>query len=179
MPYRMFGMAGAPTSRGYSAISVAFALIAVGPVSVSVADELRPDPKSIEFFEKRIRPLLAARCASCHGPSQQSSSLRLDSREAILRGGNRGPAIIPGDAKISLLSRAIRHEGLKMPVGGKLDSDEIAAIETWINQGAPWPNATGTTSPSAGAPGLYERLRTEHWAFQPVRNREPDELAHA
>src|SRR5258708_40281239 len=158
MRYRMFGID--------FAMPLAFALVAV---SVS-ADDRKPDPKSIEFFEKQVRPLLVARCASCHGPAQQFSSLRLDSREALLRGGTRGPAIVPGDAKASLLARAIRHDGLKMPVGGKLDGGEIAAIEKWINLGAPWPNDSATS----GAPGLYERLKKEHWAFQRVRSPQPD-----
>ena len=74
------------------------------------------------------------------GRSQQFSSLRVDSREALLKGGNRGPAIVPGDANLSLLAKAIRHDGLKMPVGGKLAAEEIAAIEKWINLGAPWPD---------------------------------------
>src|SRR6267143_4233291 len=117
MRYRMFGID--------FAMPLAFALVAV---SVS-ADDRKPDPKSIEFFEKQVRPLLVARCASCHGPSQQFSSLRVDSREALLRGGNRGPAIVPGDAQLSQLAKAIRHEGLKMPVDGKLEAQEIAVLE--------------------------------------------------
>src|SRR4051794_18297360 len=75
-------------------------------LSISAAQEPKPDPKSIEFFERQVRPILSARCLSCHGSKQQFSSLRLDSREALLRGGNRGPAIIPGDAQLSLLAKA-------------------------------------------------------------------------
>jgi mono/diheme cytochrome c family protein len=72
-------------------------------------------------------------CISCHGPAQQFSSLRVDSRDALLKGGHRGPAIVPGDANLSILAKAVRHEGLKMPLGGKLPPEEIAAIERWIN----------------------------------------------
>lgn len=134
------------------------------------------DAKSIELFEKQVRPVLAAKCYSCHGPEQQFSSLRVDSREALLKGGNRGPALVPGDATLSLLAKAIRHDGLKMPVGGKLADAEIAAIESWISAGAPWP--ADAAKPSAAAkPGLYERLRKEHWAFQPVRDPKPPEIA--
>ena len=67
----------------YAGISLTLALVAV-----LSAQDLAPDPKSIEFFEKEVRPLLVARCLSCHGPQQQFSSLRIDSREALLRGGN-------------------------------------------------------------------------------------------
>ena len=96
-------------------------------------------PPSIEFFESQVRPVLAKQCFSCHGPSQQFSSLRLDSRNRMLKGGSKGPAIVAGRAAESLLVKAIRHEGLKMPLGGKLKDEEIAAIEKWINLGAPWP----------------------------------------
>ena len=151
-----------------AAIRGLLALLTAGLLPASPADDLKPDPTTIEFFEKQVRPLLVARCASCHGASQQFSSLRVDSREALLRGGNRGPAIVPGDAQLSLLAKAVRHEGLKMPVGGKLEPGEIAALEKWINLGAPWPEDTGTPAAKAGTPGLYERLKKEHWAFQPV-----------
>src|SRR5262245_60485639 len=107
--------------------------------SVSSAQNVQQDPKSIEFFEKQVRPILISRCVTCHGPKQQFGSLRIDSREALLHGGDRGPAIVPGDAQLSLLAKAIRHDGLKMPAGGKLAEGEIADIEKWINMGAPWP----------------------------------------
>src|SRR5882724_4136493 len=118
--------------RGYSALFFLFTLLSTAPMPVPAAHDLRPDPRAIEFFEKQVRPLLIARCATCHGASQQFSSLRVDSREALLRGGNRGPAIVPGDAQLSLLAKAVRHDGLKMPVGGKLETSEIAAVEKWI-----------------------------------------------
>src|SRR6186713_3173522 len=86
------------------------------------------------FFEGRVRPVLAAKCYSCHGADRQFSDLRLDSREAIVKGGQRGPAA-------DLIRAAIRHEGpLKMPPAGKLTADEIAAIDQWIGKGFPWPN---------------------------------------
>src|SRR6267154_2482860 len=129
-------MIRAAALRGSSALFLLFALLATEHLPVSAADDLKPDSNTVEFFEKQVRPLLVARCVSCHGASQQFSSLRVDSREALLRGGNRGPAIVPGDAELSLLAKAVRHEGLKMPVGGKLEPGEIAAIERWISVGA-------------------------------------------
>src|SRR5229473_1649854 len=142
-------------SRRHSTVPLLLVVLVTGVLPVSADEVKSPDAKAIEFFESKVRPVLVARCVSCHGASQQFSSLRLDSREALLRGGNRGPAIVPGDAQLSLLAKAVRHDGLKMPVGGKLDGDEIAAIEKWINLGAPWPNDSATS----GAPGLYERLK--------------------
>ena len=151
---------------------IIFLVLAAGH-RTPAADGAKPDPKSIEFFEKQIRPVLVSRCVSCHGPSQQFSSLRVDSREALLKGGNRGPAIVPGDASLSLLAKAIRHDGIKMPVGGKLADNDIDALEKWINIGAPWPD---TPAAAVGAPGLYDRLKKEHWAYQPVRNPQPPEV---
>src|SRR3954468_317267 len=135
MPGEMTGASGV---RRKSAPFLLLGFLATQQMPLPAAD----NPKAIEFFEKEVRPLLAGRCASCHGATQQFSMLRVDSREGLLRGGNRGPAIVPGDAQLSLLAKAVRHEGLKMPVGGKLEPAEIAAIEKWIQLGAPWPADT-------------------------------------
>src|ERR1700680_755054 len=124
----MLSVKRAAVSGRYPAVCLALVLLAIGPRPAPAADGAKPDPKSIEFFEKQIRPVLASRCISCHGRAQQFSSLRVDSRDALLKGGNRGPAIVPGDATLSLLAKAIRHEGIKMPMGGKLAESEIAAL---------------------------------------------------
>ncbi len=157
-------------------MTLATVLLAALPLVLSAADPATPDPAALELFERDVRPVLAARCFSCHGPQQQFSSLRVDSREALLKGGNRGPALIPGDAKLSLLARSIRHEGLKMPAGGKLSDTEIAAIVKWIELGAPWTAGAQAASQSKSAPGLYERLRKEHWAFQPAHAAAPPDV---
>ena len=96
-------------SRGHSVLPLLLGLLVTGFLPVSADEVKSPDAASIEFFETKVRPVLVARCVSCHGASQQFSSLRVDSREALLRGGNRGPAIVPGDAQLSLLAKAIRH----------------------------------------------------------------------
>src|SRR5215471_6117249 len=97
-----------------------------------------------DFFENKVRPILAKECFSCHTDSQLGG-LRLDSREAMLRGGKSGPAIVPGDPEKSLLVMAIRQTGdLKMPKGGKLPQDQIDAIVQWIRTGAVWPSTAKT-----------------------------------
>lgn len=131
------------------------------------------DPSAIEFFETQVRPVLAKNCISCHGPAQQFSGLRLDSREQMLKGGTRGPSVLPGNSANSLLTKAIRQLDLKMPVGGKLTDGEIAAIEKWIDLGAPWPAGSGKSSATAGEPAFYERIKKEHWAYQPIANPNP------
>jgi mono/diheme cytochrome c family protein len=121
-----------------------------------------------EFFESRVRPVLAKSCYGCHGPDQQQSSLRVDSREALLKGGARGPSIVPGDPEKSLLVKAIRHDGLKMPIGARLKDADISAVEDWIRKDAPWPVVAAAKGSSRK--DHYAQLAREHWAFQPVRN---------
>ena len=94
-----------------------------------------------EFFEARIRPLLVSRCVECHGPLTQEGKLHLDHLAAALKGGESGPALIPGNAQDSLLYQAISqtHDTLAMPPDDSLSNDEIGAIRKWIDDGAVWP----------------------------------------
>src|SRR5262245_51338545 len=80
-----------------------------------VAADAVPTSEQVQFFESKIRPLLANNCYECHGAKKQNNGLRLDSREAILAGGDQGPAIVPGKPDESLIVRAVRHDGPKMP----------------------------------------------------------------
>ena len=118
-----------------------------------------------EFFEARIRPVLATACYDCHTDAAKSG-LRVDSREALLKGGNRGSAIIVGKPEESLLIKAVKHETLKMPKGGaKLKDNEIADLAQWIKDGAYWPATVAVKNDY--------RIKPEHqsfWSFQPVRH---------
>jgi mono/diheme cytochrome c family protein len=117
------------------------------------------------FFERRVRPVLAQHCFSCHGPKKQMSDLRLDSRKALLEGGDRGAAVLPGDPEQSLLLRAVRQQGeLKMPRKGKLSPQAIADLAAWIKMGLPWPEDRVTNVAGANAGAAWK----QHWAFQPV-----------
>jgi cytochrome c553 len=113
------------------------------------------------FFETRVRPVLATRCFKCHGGEKTSSGLRVDSREALVQGGDSGAAIVPGDAEASPLVRAIRRgEELKMPPDEPLSAEAVADLARWVEQGAPWPAKAGAKAGlSAG----------RHWSFEPVR----------
>jgi cytochrome c553/plasmid stability protein len=131
-----------------------------------------PQALDANLFETKIRPLLAANCFACHGESAMSG-LRVDSREALLRGGETGPAIVPGDPEKSTLLKAVQHaEGFpRMPRGrAKLAAADIDAIAEWIRAGAAWPS-TGDAVPSPAA--SHERVITPEqrafWAFQPIR----------
>ena len=122
-----------------------------------------------ELFEKRVRPVFVKNCYSCHAGDKQFGGLRLDSREHLLEGGQSGPAAVPGKPAESLLIKAVRHEGPKMPLGGKLSDVEVAGLEEWVRQGLPWPDGKAPVKVAAVDPGLYQKLIREHWAFQPVR----------
>ena len=114
-----------------------------------------------EFFETRIRPLLAERCVGCHGPRRQEGGLRLDSRAALLKGGDSGAAATAGDAAGSRMLQAVRYDGdLQMPPDGRLSEPELQAIQHWIERGLPWPESAAPLQPDAAL---------THWAFQPVR----------
>ena len=133
----------------------------------------------IDFFEKRVRPVLAENCFACHSeqPPQPMSGLRVDTRDALLQGGDRGPAVVPGKPSESRLIQAVRHEGLVMPPNGKLADHQVADLEHWISLGAPWPAAAAEAAaadaaPEAAATTELARSATAangHWAFQPFQ----------
>jgi hypothetical protein len=100
----------------------------------------------LEFFEKKVRPLLTERCLECHSPAHKvKAGLRLDSREGWLTGGDSGPAIVPGNPQESLLIKAVgyRDKDLKMPPKKKLSPEEVAVLEQWVKAGAPDPRVAG------------------------------------
>ena len=114
-----------------------------------------------DFFETKVRPVLANNCLDCH-TDMRSGGLRLDSREAMLKGGRSGPALVPGDPEKSLLIQAVRQTGaLKMPKGGKLTAAEIDGARRVGESGAVWPAfaATDPNAASAGKPGAAATLR--------------------
>ena len=94
-----------------------------------------------KFFEQNVRPLLAQNCYSCHGEKKQKGGLRLDSIESILKGGESGPAVVPGKPEESLLVSAINYAGPEMPPSGKLAPEKLAVLTAWISTGARWPRS--------------------------------------
>ncbi len=119
------------------------------------------EPDATELFETKIRPVLVDVCFKCHGSDKDSGNLRVDSREALLKGGDTSPAIVPNKPAESLLLKALRHDNddLKMPPDKRLPDETIATFEVWITAGAPWPE---------GKPGGFQAKR--HWAFQPIKS---------
>jgi hypothetical protein len=125
------------------------------------------DPAGIEFFEREVRPILAANCHTCHGAEKQESDLRLDSAASALQGGIYGPAVVPGKPDESLLVSATSYENedLQMPPKGPLPDAEKAVLRRWIEMGAPW-RATGDVA--AAKPFDLEERKASHWAWRPV-----------
>jgi hypothetical protein len=138
--------------------------------SPSQGDEPKFDEAQLEYFEKKIRPLLVENCHACHSSGKkQKAHLFLDSRAGLLRGGDSGPAVVPGAPEKSLLVKAVGYQDadLRMPPRSKLADAQVADLIAWVRMGAPWPTAAAPHA--AAAPkdfNLQERRR--HWSFQPL-----------
>lgn len=126
--------------------------------------------QQIEFFEKKVRPVLVEHCFECHGTDQDSieGGLSVATRENILVGGDSGAAIELGKPGDSLLIQSIRYDGLyQMPPSSKLNDQDIAALTKWVEQGAPWPATDGQANVAKKSFDLKAR-RDSHWAWQPI-----------
>ncbi|MEK0447593.1 MAG: hypothetical protein RLZZ399_2914 [Verrucomicrobiota bacterium] len=130
-----------------------------------------PTPEQLEFFEQKIRPVLADKCFDCHGSEAKSvkGGLLLDSREGWIKGGDTGPGIIPGDPDKSLIIKAIRYtdDEMLMPpkkTGGQLPKAVISDFEKWVAMGAPWPAETKKTKTLAKF-DLQER-KAARWCWK-------------
>ncbi len=127
-----------------------------------------------DYFEKRIRPLLIERCYECHSTEKGKSKggLLLDSKAGWTKGGDSGPAIVPGDAEKSLLIQAVRwlDEDTQMPPKNKLPQAEIEALVEWVKMGAPDPRVATVV---LNAPADSPLARTNHWAYLPVKPTSP------
>lgn len=123
-----------------------------------------------EFFEQKIRPVLVTQCYRCHGPDKRSSGLRVDSRPLLLEGGEHGPAIVLNNAAESPLLRAIKGSDAnlsKMPPDKSLEASVIADFETWIRDGACWPDTPATRNAFAAQ---------RHWAYVPIQDIAPETI---
>ncbi|MEY3460067.1 MAG: hypothetical protein RL215_3224, partial [Planctomycetota bacterium] len=132
--------------------------------------------EQLNFFENRIRPVLVEHCLECHSGSSRplQGGLRLDSRPALLRGGDSGPAAVPGQPEASLLMKALRHDGLEMPPKGRLPDQVIRDFETWIRLGLADPRTNDASQPQRSIDIAAGRT---HWAFQPVLDPPPPAVA--
>jgi cytochrome c553 len=148
-------------------VALLWVLVFAGHLSAAEGDE---------FFESRIRPVLVERCYSCHSTQAKMAmgGLRLDTAEALRKGGDSGPSIVPGDPSRSRLIEAVRYSSLrlKMPPSGKLTDAQIADFERWVAMGAPDPRtppATAATAPKPSAAGTMDLAAARRfWSLQPT-----------
>ena len=139
-----------------------FLVLAAYPVWGQQENDAQPEKGQKIDFAKKIQPILRACCYSCHGSNAQEGGLRLDNRARAIAGGYNGKAIVPGDVQAGLLLTLIKgaDEDLgRMPPEGEgtpLNEEQIALIESWIAQGAEWPDSADIA------------IMSDHWAFQPL-----------
>lgn len=151
----------------------------------AVAEQTIPKPdkpgapkftaEAVEFFEKNVRPVLANNCYECHNQKSKKGGLNLESYQALLEGGDSGPALVAGDPEKSLLVQAITWEDklLVMPPEEKLPQEAIDALTEWVRMGAPWPEEKEAASAEPAEKTFEEQLaeiKQTHWSFQPVKN---------
>ncbi|MDB6121668.1 MAG: Protein of unknown function (DUF1553)/Protein of unknown function (DUF1549)/Planctomycete [Pedosphaera sp.] len=128
--------------------------------------------EDFEFFEKRIRPLLVENCYKCHSAESEKikGGLRLDTKESLLKGGESGPAIVPGDPEKSLLIKAVRYmdKDLQMPPKDKRLSDaQIADLVAWVKMGAPDPRSAPEQTASVTAKPAYDYAAArKQWVYR-------------
>src|SRR5438094_4603017 len=127
--------------------AVRLTLLALLLTAPARAQEKTPAPEQLRFFENQVRPLLAEQCFKCHGPDKQRGDLRLDSRKAVLEGGQSGPVLEPGKPDKSRLIDAVNYRnGIEMPPKSRLTPKQINVLTDWVKAGAPWPE-TGEAKP--------------------------------
>jgi Protein of unknown function (DUF1549)/Protein of unknown function (DUF1553)/Planctomycete cytochrome C len=156
--------------------AAAIAIVRMSSVHAAAGD---PTPQAQaardRFFEQSVRPLLAENCYSCHGDKKQKGGLRLDSLQAILKGGESGPAVVPAKPDESLLVEAINYEGVEMPPNGKLAPAKVDILTRWVSLGAHWPDRDRAAhAPSAAAVTDPPRSKLTDadrafWSLRPVR----------
>ncbi|MCP5560280.1 MAG: PSD1 domain-containing protein [Verrucomicrobiaceae bacterium] len=134
---------------------------------------VEPDAAGVEFFEKKVRPVLIARCYECHSveAGKSKGGLVLDSREGLLKGGDTGPGLVAGNADKSLIIEAARYKNqdMQMPPKKAIPADELKILEDWVAMGAPDPrSAVASSMPVKKVRVIDIAKDSKHWAFQPV-----------
>ncbi len=135
-----------------------------------------------EFFEKRVRPILVTNCFPCHSQqTKKKGGLHLDSRAAILKGGDSGQVIVAGEPAKSRLIAAVEYKDieLQMPPKGKLPDSAIADLTAWVKMGVPWPGPATTQAPAEKIVFDLEKRKRSHWAWQLVKASTPPAVRDA
>ena len=173
-------------SPGHTTLLLFVALASILCLRAPAAD-LPPAaaPEAREFFEKKIRPVLVEHCYECHSATttkKLGAGLRLDSRAALLKGGESGPALVPGKPEESLLIRAVRYadKEFQMPPKYQLRAAQIADLTAWVKMGAPDPRTATLADAAPPQPKTIDLAAgRQFWAFQPIQNPPPPKVRDA
>ncbi len=166
------GVRGLGKNLYFPTFAISYLLfLALSILSPGISWSQSSTPAQIEFFEKKIRPILVDQCFTCHSGKTAMSNLLLDSRSALLKGGARGTSIISGSPEKSLLISAVQytHPPLQMPPSGKLSAEQIAALTEWVKMGAPWPDGKSGAPATPVKKPFNLKERAKHWSFQPIK----------
>ena len=167
-----------PAGRNRFALNVALVALAGLCFAFSTPAQAAAPGEDFTFFESKVRPLLAERCYECHGEKKQKGGLRLDSKSGWQKGGDTGPALLPGKPEESLIIKAVRRHDpdLQMPPKTELIKSEVETLIAWVKSGAPDPRETAVTKRVVGM-SLEEGRK--HWAFQPLAQPKPPKIKHS
>ena len=159
--------------RTFQLLGILPALV-VGAWCHAQAPGAAPSAEGIEFFEKKVRPLLAEQCYQCHSAGAKKGvkgGLWLDSRDGVLKGGDGGPAVVPGQVDASRLIKAVRwkDDKLQMPPKKQLEAEQVAVLEQWVKMGAPDPRVGGAAGASGPVSVPLDEAR-KFWSYQPVKD---------
>lgn len=152
-------------------IQLRFRVLFLALLAFTSQNLVAEEAKDLEFFEKKIRPALVENCIKCHSETDKKvkGGLALDSKEGIARGGETGPAIVPGKPELSLLVKVINYDGdMKMPPKGKLPPEVVADITKWVKMGAPDPRTNN--KPSIAKQDKNNLMGQNWWSFAPLGN---------
>ncbi len=132
----------------------------------------------LEFFEKNVRPILVEHCYECHSGEERNGGLLVDSRDALLGGGDSGAAVVPGNAEKSRMIEAVRYSNreLQMPPDNRLSDEQIQILEEWVRMGLPDPRSSA--APAVHPTGMSIEEGREFWSFQPVADPAVPSLAN-
>lgn len=177
--------------RGFQARSafqtsliISLLLWATSPLTATDVVPRGTEPAGIEFFERKVRPILVEHCYECHSTKADKAEggLLLDSRDVLLRGGDSGPALVVGDPEKSLLIIAVRQtdKDLKMPPEKKLSASQLADLDAWVKMGAPDPRLSSAVNPSTLPSRTKYGMSLEEgrmfWSFRPVQDAPPPQV---
>jgi hypothetical protein len=154
--------------------------VAVGLIAMLLAPmpSKADDPDGISFFERKIRPVLVKECYPCHSSEAKriKGGLRLDSKAGVLKGGDTGPAVVPGKPDESLLLDALRYDGIEMPPKSRLPDEVVADFERWVKLGAPDPRDQKTAAVKVG---IDVEAGRQLWAYRQPRRHDPPAVTDA